>query len=260
VIEFELDSRPVVSIVHDAELAEEPELLEAAGAVALLAHENAELEAAWSESIRDLAESRSRIAAASDAERRKLERDLHDGTQQRLLAVLLKLDLAAEEAAEDSAMHRRLQDLEEELEAAIDELRELAHGIYPTVLANSGVGGALQALARRSLGRITFTDGHVGDLPTEFEAALYYCCLEAVQNATKHAGSDATISVLLSASDGAIRLRISDNGRGFDPGMPSDGMGLRNMSDRLGAVRGHVEINSAPERGTTVTASVPLPR
>jgi signal transduction histidine kinase len=260
VIEFELDREPAVAIVHQAELAEDPELLEAAGAVALLAHENADLEAAWNESLRELAESRARIAAATDAERRKLERDLHDGAQQRLLAVLLKLDLVAELASDDGAIRERLVELEEELEAAIDELRQLGHGIYPTVLANSGLAGALSAVAARSAGRITFTDEHVAPLPSEIEAALYYCCLEAVQNATKHAGPRATIAIRLRHEAGEARLRIADNGRGFQTACLHAGMGLRNMQDRLGAVQGRVEISSTPARGTTVTAAVPLNR
>jgi signal transduction histidine kinase len=259
-IKFALGREPAVAILHDAHLSDDPELLEAAGAVALLARENADLEAAWDESLRELGESRARIATATDAERRKLERDLHDGAQQRLLAVLLKLDLVAERAAHEPEIRRQLLELEEELEAAIDELRELGHGIYPTVLANSGLAGALRALAARSGGRITFGDSQVRELPTEIEAAFYYCCLEAVHNATKHAGPQATIVILLTADGREVRLKISDNGRGFDPDAPGGGVGLRNMRDRLGAVRGRVAINSAPTRGTTVTAAAPLGR
>ncbi len=259
--EFELDGRPAAAILHDAQLDEDPELLEAAGAVALLARENAVLEAACNESVRELADSRARIAAASDAERHKLERDLHDGAQQRLLAVLLKLDLAGELVGDRPAVRERLTELGRELEEAIDELRALGHGIYPTVLANSGLVTALQALAGRSAGRITFTDGHVGDFPAEIEAALYYCCLEAVHNATKHAGPHSTISILLSAgADGELHLEVSDNGCGFDPAGANGGVGLRNMRDRLGAVHGRLEIVSELGSGTTVAGAVPIRR
>jgi signal transduction histidine kinase len=260
VVEFELDREPAVAILHNSDLSDDPELLEAAGAVALLAREKADLEAAWSESLRELAESRGRTAAATDTERRMLERDLHDGAQQRLLGALLKLDLIAEIAADDTELHRRLGELEQELQAAIDELRELGHGIYPAVLANAGLAGALSALAARSAGRIRFTDEHRDELPSEIEAALYYCCLEAVQNATKHAGSTANISILLTNGPGEVRLEVVDDGPGFDPEARHAGVGLRNMHDRLGAVRGQVLVRSRPGRGTTVAAAVPLAR
>jgi signal transduction histidine kinase len=134
----------------------------------------------------------------------------------------------------------------------------LGHGIYPTVLANSGLAGALGSLAARSAGRITFSDRHLGDLPTEIEAALYYCCLEAVQNATKHAGPRTQITIALAADGGELHLKISDQGRGFELAARSTGVGLRNMHDRLGAVHGRLELSSEVGRGTTVVAAVPL--
>jgi signal transduction histidine kinase len=261
ITEFELDGQPAAAILHDPQLDEDPELLQAAGAVALLARENADLAAAWNESVRELADSRARIAAASDSERRKLERDLHDGAQQRLLAVLLKLDLARELVPDRPDVRRRLSELGRELEDAIDELRALGHGIYPTLLANSGLATALHALAGRSAGRITFTDAHVGELPTEIEAALYYCCLEAVQNATKHAGPQTEISIsLLPEARGELALEVRDNGCGFELAGANGGVGLRNMRDRLGAVRGRLEITSELGRGTVVAAAVPITR
>ena len=138
VTEIERDGRPAAAIVHDAELAEEPELLRAAGAVALLAQENAELEAGWNRSLRELRRSRNRIVAASEIERRKLERDLHDGAQQRLVALRIRLAIAREQAAAvarpSSAARRARGDLDE----AIEELRDLAHGIFPSLLADRG--------------------------------------------------------------------------------------------------------------------------
>jgi signal transduction histidine kinase len=257
---FERDGQPAAAILHDAQLDEDPELLQAAGGVALLARENAELQAAWNRSLGELADSRARIAAASDAERRKLERNLHDGAQQRLLAVLLKLDLAGELVADRPELQRTLRELGRELEDAIDELRELGHGIYPTLLANSGLVATLQSLAGRSAGRIVFTNDQTRDLPTEVEAPVYYCCLEAVQNATKHAGAATAISIRLSTDIDELRLEVSDDGLGFDVAGAHDGVGLRNMRDRLGAVHGRLEISSVRGRGTLVKASVPIAR
>jgi signal transduction histidine kinase len=256
--EFDLNGRPAAAIVHDVQLDDDPELLQAAGGVALLARENAELHAAWNQSLRELADSRARIAAASDAERRKLERDLHDGAQQRLLAVLLKLDLASGLVADRPEVQQTLNRLGRELEEAIDELRELGHGIYPTLLANSGLVTALRSLAGRSAGRIAFTNDHVNGLPTEVEAPIYYCCLEAVQNATKHAGAASAIAIRLSADADELHLEVRDRGSGFDVSRAHDGVGLRNMRDRVGAVNGRLEIDSTRGLGTVVRASVPI--
>lgn len=256
--EVDRDGRPVVAIVHDDQLSEDPELLQVAGAVALLALENAELEAAWKRSLRELADSRERIVAASDAERRKLERDLHDGAQQRLLAALLNLGLAEERAGDNRELRENLGEAQVQLEAAIEELRELGHGIYPTMLANSGLVGALRSVALRSAATITFTALDVDGFPPAIEAAIYYCCLEAVQNATKHCGPETRISVRLHADMHQVHLDVRDNGPGFDVSAAHDGVGLRNMHDRLAAVNGRVEIASEPGRGTVVKATVPL--
>jgi signal transduction histidine kinase len=244
-------------IVHDRQLVDDPELLRAAGAVALLALENAELDAAWKDSLRALAESRARLVRASDKERRKLERDLHDGAQQRLLAALIRVSTADELAGGSPELKRQLTATRVELERAIEELRDLARGIYPTVLSEVGLGGALRSLVLRSPERMTVQATNQRFAP-ETEAAFYYCCLEAIQNALKHAGPDAQISIRLFTSDGELRLEVSDTGPGFDISMPHAGVGLQSMQDRLGAVSGHVEIRSQPGRGTVVTASVAI--
>jgi len=254
--EIDQNGRPLVVIVHDQQLVDDPELLRAAGAVALLALENAELDTAWRESLRALAESRARLTRASDKERRKLERDLHDGAQQRLLAALLRLSTVEELAGEDPELQRQLTATQVELEAAIEELRDLARGIYPTVLAEVGLAGALQSVALRSPERITVQATSCRFEP-EIEAAVYYCCLEAVQNALKHAGPDAHTSIRVFTSSAEVKLEVRDSGQGFDRAMVHDGTGLQSMQDRLGAVGGHIEIDSEPGRGTVVTAGAP---
>jgi len=253
--EIDREGHAVITIIHDAQLSEDPELLQAAGAVALLTLENTELDAAWKEALHELRGSRARITRAGDRERRKLERDLHDGAQQRLLAALLRLSMADELADGSSELHVRLERAGTEVQRAIDELRELAHGIYPTVLASSGLGGAIRSLARRSPGNVTVTALHARKYPAEIETALYYCCLEAVQNATKHAGEGTPITIRLGETRGQLHLEVHDNGPGFDPGAASEGVGLENMRDRVGAVGGHVQITSHPGSGTTVTAT-----
>ena len=214
--EVERDGQAAAAIVHDAQLAEEPELLRAAGAVALLAQENAQLETAWNDSLRELQDSRRRIVAASEGERRRLERDLHDGAQQRLVSLRIGLAIASEQAAADPVTSARLGEFERDVDGAIEELRELAHGIFPSVLADRGLVPALRAIGRSGPRHVEVTGRRIGRYPPEIESAVYYCCLEALQNATKHAGPAAHIAAHLSAKDGELRLEVSDDGPGFD--------------------------------------------
>jgi signal transduction histidine kinase len=252
------DSRPAVAIVHDAQLADDPELVHAAGAVALLAQENAELEQAWSDSVRQLRDSRARIATAAEAERRALERDLHDGAQQQLTAVLVKLALVGELLPQGSATQVQLAGIECELTQTLEELRRLAHGIYPVPLAEVGIVGALEAVAKRSGGTVDVIGHGIGRYPPEFESAVYYCCLEALQNATKHGGPGIGIAIQLRQSGAELRFEVRDDGLGFDLGATHEGVGLRNMHDRLNALHGQLEITSAPGRGAVVVGTVPV--
>jgi signal transduction histidine kinase len=256
--EIERDGHPAAAIIHDAELAEEPELLRAAGAIALLAQENAELEAGWNRSLRALRDSRNRLVAASEIERRRLERDLHDGAQQRLIALRIRLALTREQAVAVPAVEARLGQLEADLDEAIEELRDLAHGIFPSQLADHGLLAALRAVARRGPRRVEVTGHHVERYPPEIESAVYYCCLEALQNAMKHAGSDAHIAASLAAENGHLRLEVRDDGPGFDLAAARTGVGLRNMEDRLGAVQGRLTIATSPGGGTLIAGVVPI--
>jgi signal transduction histidine kinase len=251
------DGRPAAAIVHDTQLAEDPELLQAAGAAALLAQENAELEAAWRQSIGQLADSRARLASTAERERRKLERDLHDGAQQRLVAATINLTLA-DEAGEKVELHRRIADAREEIEQALGELREIAHGLYPTALARAGLGHAFEWLAGRYQGNLVLTEAAVGRFSPEIELAVYYCGLEAVQNASKHAGRGARISIRLYTEADHLHLEVRDNGVGFEVARARDSHGLQNMRDRLGAVGGRVDVVSKAGQGTLVAISVPV--
>lgn len=252
------NGRPAAAIVHDNHLSEDPELLQAAGAAALLAQENAELEAAWKGSLGELADSRARLASTGDRERRKLERDLHDGAQQRLVAAAINLSLAGELADGYPQLRERVSEACSEVEEALEQLRELAHGIYPQALGRWGLARAFEVLTARYPGRVEVTGATAARFPPEVEAAVYYCCLEAVQNASKHAGLGAHVSIRLYTAADRLHLEVRDDGPGFDVTAAHDGIGLENMRDRLGAVRGSVEIVSDPGHGTLVAATAPL--
>jgi signal transduction histidine kinase len=255
--EADLEDRPAVAIVHDVQLLDDPELLQTAGAVALLAFENAELQRAWSASTRELRSSRARIAAASAHERRNLERDLHDGAQQALVALSVKLALATDETP-DERLRRQLGELGDELDIAIHELRDLAHGIYPTVLADMGLVSSLRSVAQHSGRAVDVTGTDVGRYPPEIESALYYCCREALQNAVRYAGQNAHIRIQLRDTGEELTFEVRDDGDGFVTTARADGSGLRNMEDRIGALEGHIEFISAPGEGAVVSGGVPL--
>jgi signal transduction histidine kinase len=255
--EVERDRHPAAAIIHDTQLAEDPELLQAAGAAALLAQESGELEAAWKTSLSELADSRARLTSAAERERRKLERNLHDGAQQSLVAAAINLTLA-DEAGNERELHERIANARSEIEQALGELREIAHGIYPTALARSGLSRAFDWLAGRYHGKLTVTEAAVGRFSPEIELAVYYCGLEAVQNASKHAGPEARISIRLYVEADQLHLEVRDDGRGFDAAQARDGDGLQNMRDRLGAVGGCVVVISEPGNGTLVAVSAPV--
>jgi signal transduction histidine kinase len=254
--EFEQDSDLAVAIVHDVQLSEDPELLETAAEVALLALEHVELATAQERSLRELADSRARLTDASDRERRKLERDLHDGAQQRLTAVQIKLQRAIE-GVDDERLAVELDSVSRDATAAVAELRTLSHGIYPTVLRSAGVAKALRSLAMTATVPITVVDEGIGRSSSSVEAAIYFCCAEAIQNATKHAGEGTTVRVTLGRDHEGIHFTVADDGVGLREPSDGDGDGLVGMRDRLGAVGGELEIQSAPGRGTTVRGWIP---
>ena len=204
----------------------------------------------------ELADSRARLTKASDAERRSLERDLHDGAQQGLVSAMITLSLALDQTEDRPKLHATLSMVQAELEQALQELRELAHGLYPTGLRRRGLSGSIRALAQRSDSDVSIGEGVESRFPPEIETALYYCCLEAVQNASKHAGPRTAIRLFTESH--ALHLEVRDHGPGFELDDVRGGVGLRNMRDRLGVVGGHVEIVSGPGRGTLIAAAAPL--
>jgi signal transduction histidine kinase len=246
---------PAVALVHDAQLNDDPELLEAAGGVALLAAENAELDAASNGALLQLRRSRERLVRAGDSERRKVERNLHDGVQQRLAGIRVKLVLAVARAGSDE-LRRRLEEIGRDVDDAVEELREVAHGLYPPVLREGGLVAALDHLKLRV--PIAFEATDVSRHSPELESAVFYCCLEAIQNAIKHGGPGTRIAVEVGEDADQLSFRVSDDGPGFDLSRPHFGTGLQNMRDRVGALDGRVTIVTAVGQGTTVSGFVPL--
>jgi signal transduction histidine kinase len=210
------------------------------------------------ESLReDLRASRARIVTTADAERRRLERDLHDGAQQNLVLLNLKLGLL-ERTVEGPAAKAAVQELKQELQRALEELRDLAHGIYPPLLVNEGLPGALAEASERAAIPASFNADGAGRYPPELEAAVYFCCLEALQNASKHAGEAARATVTLNERDGELSFEVRDDGRGYDAERVASSAGLQNMSDRIGALGGELRVESRPGAGTTVSGRIPL--
>lgn len=241
-------------------------LAELARQVALALH-NVQLDSALQASLEDLKKhaedlrrSRERIVATADAERRKIERNLHDGAQQHLVALKVKLRLVKDLSDKDPATARAmLEELSGDVQQTIEELRALSHGIYPKVLADRGLIPALEGAAvRAAIPTSIEANGSVRRHRQEVEAAVYFCVLEALQNAAKHAGDGAFATVSVCEEDGHLRFAVVDNGVGFDQSASTDGAGLTNMTDRLGAIGGSVRWESAPGRGMTVEGRIPI--
>ncbi|HEX5193998.1 MAG TPA: sensor histidine kinase [Solirubrobacteraceae bacterium] len=201
-----------------------------------------------------------RAVAAADAERERIARDLHDGAQQRLVAIRLELGLLSETVEQDPGGARvQLESLRAELDDALDELRELAHGLRPPLLASDGLEVALTAAVRGAMIPVTVEIDDLPRLDSPVENAAYFCCLEAVQNVVKHAGEGACAAVSLTIRDDVLHLRITDDGVGFDARRVAVGRGLTNFRERLHALGGGTRVSSAPGRGTRLSGWIPLP-
>jgi signal transduction histidine kinase len=206
----------------------------------------------------ELRESRARVVATGDAERRRVERDLHDGAQQHLVALAVNLRLARDILADDPAAGAEmLAQMAEDVQVTIRELRELAHGIYPPLLADAGLPEALRAAAARCAIPVSVSTDGIGRYSQGVETAVYFCCLEALQNAAKHA-PQANAQVRVWAESGGLLFSVSDNGPGFDPGKARAGHGFANMADRLGAIGGTVRWESQPGHGSTISGTIPV--
>ncbi|HJP66212.1 MAG TPA: sensor histidine kinase, partial [Actinomycetota bacterium] len=203
--------------------------------------------------LEELRASRQRIVSAQDQERRRLERNIHDGAQQQLVALNVKLGLLRTVAAKDASQATSLaEQLQRESTEALENLRELARGIYPPLLADQGLVAALEAQARKAPLPVDVEASGVERYPQEVEAAVYFCTLEALQNVAKYAGASRAV-VSLAASNGSLTFSIADDGRGFDPATTKLGTGLQGMADRLAAVGGELEVRAAPGEGATVS-------
>ncbi|HXZ75637.1 MAG TPA: ATP-binding protein, partial [Streptosporangiaceae bacterium] len=207
--------------------------------------------------IEDLRASRQRLVTAQDEARRRLERNIHDGAQQDLVALAINLKLAATAVDGDPA-RRMLGELQAQAAGALANLRDLARGIYPPLLADLGLAAALAAQAAKSPLPVTVDAGGIGRFGQDTEAAVYFCCLEALQNTAKYAHATSA-RICLRAASGTLRFTVSDDGAGYDARHTPMGSGLRNMADRLAALGGRLEIRSAPGQGTTITAQLPVP-
>jgi signal transduction histidine kinase len=207
--------------------------------------------------IEDLRASRQRLVTAQDEARRRLERNIHDGAQQDLVALAIKAKLAATTLGDDPAK-QILGELQADAVGALENLRELARGIYPPLLADLGLAAALGAQAGKSALPVTVQADGVGRFPQDTEAAVYFCCLEALQNTAKYARATQA-RICLRAANGTLSFIVSDDGSGYDARHTPMGSGLRNMADRLAALGGRLEIQSTPGQGTTITGHLPIP-
>jgi len=256
---IERDHEPVAAVTYNSDLAGYEQFVQAAGAAAQIRLETTQLEADLKASTADLASSRSRLVGMAHAERRRLERDLHDGVQQHLVGLRIKLDMAAEALKEDPEQgERALASVGRQMDDVLQELRLLARGIYPSLLHECGLRESLRAAARSSPLAVSVRAAGIGRYPEELEVAVYFCCLEALQNVVKHAGSDAAAIVALSRDGPWLCFEVHDTGVGFDPAEDGLGSGVVNMRDRIEAVGGVLEVKGRRGRGTSVRGRVPV--
>ena len=248
-----------VAVVHEELLLGQTRFLDAIASCAIASQEYERLSTALDSSLQEVAASRARISAAADGERRRIERDLHDGAQQQLVTLRIKLELIAEKIESDpEGAADQLRGAGSRLTDVLDEVRSLARGIYPPLLVDAGLEEALVAAGRRCVVPATVDSEGVGRYPPETESAIYFCCLEALQNADKHADGARSVAIEVRESAGELRFEVRDDGVGFIAGSTANGGGLTNMHDRIAALGGTLKVTSAPGAGTAVRGSVPL--
>jgi signal transduction histidine kinase len=257
VTEIERDGAPLAAIVHDPALLEDRELVRTAGAAAALALENERLAAEVRARYDDLRAASARLVAAGDAARRKIERDLHDGAQQRLVSLSVTLNLARKNVEPGSQVAELLDSAMTELTAGLAELRELARGIHPAVLTERGLDPALQSLAARAPLPVSVSAEVEGRYAPAVEAAVYFVVMEALTNVAKYASASAA-EVTVEQVDGHVVIGVQDDGVGGAD--PASGSGLAGLADRVAALGGHLVVESPPGGGTVVRAEVPARR
>ena len=252
---IERDGARVATIIHSASLAAGPELVRAVGAAAAITLENERLDAELRAKVEELRASRARIVESSDATRRRFERDLHDGAQQRLVSLALNMRLLRSRLEDTPELAGELDSARLELEQALDELRELARGLHPSVLTDRGLDAAVEGLARRAPVPVE-VEVRVDDrLPERIESAAYFVVAEALTNVAKYArASHATVA--LRRSDGTLTVEVADDGVGGAD--IASGSGLRGLVDRVAALDGGLDVRSSPGAGTAVVATIPL--
>jgi signal transduction histidine kinase len=251
----EAGDEPLAALVHDAALLDDSELLDSVVVAARFALENARLQAELTAQLVDVRESRLRIVTAGDEERRRVERNIHDGAQQRLVSLALSLRLAERTIGHvDPAVAAVFADVVEGLQLAVSELRELASGLHPAILAEDGLAPALESLADRTPVPVTLDVAAVGErLPPEIELSAYFVASEAVANAVKHAAAS-WIELSAHRSNGKISIKVEDDGLG---GADASGSGLRGLADRVAAQGGRLQVESAAGLGTRIVAELP---
>jgi signal transduction histidine kinase len=251
----ERDGRKIAALVHDPALGEEPQLVQSVCAAAALALENERLQAELRAQLEELRASRARIVEAADQARRRIERNLHDGAQQRLVSISMALGLAQAKLQSDPAAAGAVfGEARQGLSTALEELRELSHGIHPAILTERGLMAALDELTLRAAVPVELAVADTDRLPERVEAAAYYVVSEALANVAKHA--HATIArVRVQPAGGKVVIEVADDGiGGADAGR---GSGLRGLTDRVEALGGRLWLSTPPGQGTIVSAEIP---
>ena len=252
----EREGEPLAAIIHDRSLLAEPALIQAAAAAARLAIDNERLQAEVRARLEEVEASRARIVEAGDAERRRVERNLHDGAQQRLVTLSLALGLLSErlDGRAEPELASQMDAISAELRNALEELRELARGIHPAILTEEGIAAALGSLAERSPLPVSLEDASVGRLPEAVEATVYFVVAEALTNVAKYAHASRA-SIRLAREGNRLQVEVADDGVGGAD--VAAGSGLRGMDDRVAALGGELRVESRPGEGTRVRVEVP---
>jgi signal transduction histidine kinase len=251
------DGEPPTAVIHDPALEQVPDLVRAAAEIAMLRLDHDQVVERLRRSLVDLQQSRARLVEAADRERRAIERSLHDGAQQGLVVVRIRLSLL-QARLEDVAPSEVgiVEALGGDVEAALTQIRALARDLYPPLLAAKGLEPALVAAVRSATVPVTVEIALPRRYPPDMETAVYFTCLEALQNASKHAQAQ-NVRLALGEADSSLWFEVRDDGVGLDPRM-SEGSGLANIRDRISAVGGHLTIEGSPGDGTRIRGQVPV--